>query len=177
MIFTERALWTMLHGVGLGGIVLLTFSGAFYSLWSLRSANGNANAAHQPANFFASTTTLMAVALWAAMLVALFIVFPAYRAAPPEGATDLTLYPRSLLRADPNLAWGHSFAMEAKEHLPWSSSMIMTAIAYIAVRYNSNLRRHPKILNLLIILLLISCGVIMFVGLMGVFVNKLAPLQ
>ena len=40
------------------------------------------------------------VKLIAFLSVGTYIVFPAYRAPPPEGATDLTPYPRALLLAN-----------------------------------------------------------------------------
>ena len=39
----------------------------------------------------------MAALAWLTVLSGAYIIYPWYRAAPPQGTTDLTGYPRSLL--------------------------------------------------------------------------------
>src|SRR5690606_2195279 len=72
--------------------------------------------------------------LWLTVLVGTFIVFPLYRLPVPEGVTDLSQHPRALLVGSPPLAWLHGFAMELKEHVPWTTAMIATAVAFVTVR-------------------------------------------
>lgn len=110
--------------------------------------------------------------LWLAVLVGTYIIFPPYRATPPDGVTDLSQYPRSLLLANPDTAWLHAFAMESKEHMPWIASMLATAVAFVSVRYQSTLLRDAQLRNMAMILLTVSFALVSFVGLMGIFVDK-----
>ncbi len=79
--------------------------------------------------------------------------------------------------ADAENAWLHSFAMEIKEHAPWVAAMLMTAVAYVSVRYRERLHRDAQLHALTATLLAISLAVVTVVALLGIFVNKFAPVQ
>ena len=79
--------------------------------------------------------------------------------------------------ANPSTAWLHAFAMEAKEHMPWIASMLTTAVAFIAVRYRRTALTTPAMRRLAFTLLAVSFAIVAFVSLLGVFVNKVAPLD
>jgi hypothetical protein len=115
--------------------------------------------------------------LWLAVIVGTYIIFPPYRAAPPPGTTDLSQFPRALVLASPDTAWLHAFAMETKEHMPWIASMLATSVAFIAVRYRGTALTNPSMRRMAVTLLAISFAVVTFVSLLGVFVNKVAPLD
>jgi hypothetical protein len=176
MLFTDRSIWTMIHGIVLGGAALMALSAALFSLYTMDTPHTDA-AAHGQSRSLARLTVFTAVVLWLAVLVGTYITFPPYRATPPEGATDLTQYPRFLIHANPDTVWLHAFAMEIKEHVPWIASMLATAVASVGVRYRSKLLREAKLRNMAMALLAICFVLTAFVGLMGIFVNKVAPLQ
>jgi hypothetical protein len=176
MLFTDRSIWTMVHGIGLGGGALMGLAAALFYLYAARSAEGTVRPATE-ARAFAAVTIFTATILWLAVLVGTYIVFPTYRATPPPGVTDLTQFPRALLLASPDTAWLHAFAMESKEHMPWIASMLATAVAFVAVRYRSGLLDSARLRNMAFGLLAISFALVAFVSLLGVFVNKVAPLQ
>ena len=67
--------------------------------------------------------------------------------------------------------------MEIKEHMPWIASMLTTAVAFIAVRYRRTVLATPSMRQMMFALLATSFAVVMFVSLLGVFVNKVAPLD
>jgi hypothetical protein len=115
--------------------------------------------------------------LWLTVLAGTYVIFPPYRATPPTGVTDLSQFPRALVLASPNTAWLHAFAMESKEHMPWIASMLATAVAFVAVRYRSNVLTSASLRTMAFGLLAISLALVAFVSLLGVFVNKVAPLQ
>jgi hypothetical protein len=115
--------------------------------------------------------------LWLTVIVGTYIVFPPYRATPPPGTTDLSEFPRALVLASPSTAWLHAFAMETKEHMPWIASMLTTAVAFIAVRYRRAALANPSTRQMAFALLAVSFAVVTFVSLLGVFVNKVAPLD
>jgi hypothetical protein len=144
MLFSDRSIWTMVHGLVLGGVGLLG---------------------------------LTATMLWLTVLAGTYVVFPPYRAAPPAGVLDLSQFPRTFVLAKPNTAWLHTFAMESKEHMPWIAAMLATAVAFVAVQYRSKLLTDTSLRNMATTLVAICFALVAFVSLMGVFVNKVAPLQ
>ncbi len=166
----------MLHGMAFTGFVIITFSAAAYCLWNLPLAYA-AGEIHQnkQTKHLSWITWLMAIALWLSLLIALFIVFPQYRIAPPQGQTDLTHYPRYLLLKNPNTAWLHTFAMEAKEHMAWIAALILTAVASMASS-SQHKKLDASVRSAMAWLLIISFGIVSFLGLLGVFVNKVAPI-
>jgi hypothetical protein len=55
--------------------------------------------------------------------------------------------------------------------------MLATAVAFVAVRYRSRMLQNSSLRTLSMALLVISLALVAFVSLMGVFVNKVAPLN
>lgn len=177
MLFTDRSLWTMVHGVVLGGAALMALAAALFAMGVLRVADRSDVATDNQSRSLARLVVFIAVVLWVAVFVGTYIIFPPYRTAPPDGVLDLSQYPRSLLLANPDTAWLHAFAMESKEHMPWIASMLATAVAFVSVRYRSTLLRDAQLRKMAMILLAVSFALVSFVGLMGILVNKVAPLQ
>lgn len=177
MLFSGPSIWTMIHGIGFGGAALLALSAALFAMYLLRHGRVVAGGTDDPSQPVALLTAFTALMLWLTSLVGTYIVFPSYRATPPEGTTVLAGYPRSLLLAHPETAWLHAFAMETKEHLPWIATMLATAVAFVAWRYRSKLLRDPELRRMSVTLLAICFMVVAYVSLLGVFINKVAPVQ
>ena len=177
MLFTDRSLWTMVHGVVLGGTALMALAAALFALGVMRVADRSDVATDHQSRSLARLAVFIAGVLWVAVFVGTYIIFLAYRATPPAGVIDLSPYPRSLLLANPDTAWLHAFAMESKEHMPWIASMLATAVAFVSVRYRSTLLRDAPLRNMAMILLAVSFALVSFVGLMGIFIDKVAPLR
>jgi hypothetical protein len=176
MLFSERSIWTMLHGIGLGGAALLGLTAAVFYLYAARPSADSGDSV-RGARAFAGVAGFTAVMLWLTVIVGTYIIFPPYRATAPAGATDLSEFPRALVLASPSTAWLHAFAMESKEHMPWIASMLTTAVAFVALRYRSTMLQNPSLRSLSMALLAISFALVAFVSLMGVFINKVAPLD
>jgi hypothetical protein len=176
MLFSERSIWTMVHGVGLGGAALLGLAAALFYLYAARSAQQPVGREAEP-RAFAALTVFTAVMLWLTVIIGTYIIFPPYRATPPPGTTDLSEFPRALVLANASTSWLHAFAMEIKEHMPWIASMLTSAVAFIAVRYPSATLRNASLRRMAFSLLAISFAIVAFVSLLGVFVNKVAPLD
>jgi hypothetical protein len=177
MLFTERSIWTMVHGIGLGGAALMGLAAALFYLYAARTSQGRHLASPNASSAFAALMLLTAVMLWLTVLVGTYVIFPPYRATPPAGTIDLSQFPRSLIQASPDTVWLHAFAMEMKEHAPWIASMLATAVAFVAVRYRSMVITDASLRNMAMSLLAICFALVSFVSLLGVFVNKVAPLQ
>lgn len=177
LLFSERSLLTMLHGIVLGGAALL---GIFAAMAVMRAVDSGATpmaGEDRRARSFALLTVFCAVVLWIAVLSGTYIIFPAYRATPPAGLTDLAAFPRSMLLGNPETAWLHAFAMESKEHMPWIAAMLATAVAFVAVHRRSMLLADPRLRSMSMTLLAICFALVSFTALLGTFVNKVAPLE
>lgn len=176
MLFTERSIWTMIHGIGLGGSFLILFSSAFYCLWNLNTEALPEAIAQRRCRFLSRLSIGLAVILWLTVLVGTFVSFPGYRVNPPEGASDLSMYPKAALKANPDTEWLHSIGMELKEHLPWIPAMLMTAIAYVTWRHADELVEEVRLRRFVLALFPLIFAVVSAVALIGIFINKVAPL-
>jgi len=177
MLFTDRSLWTMAHGVVLGGAALLALAAALFALAVMRAPDRADRSSDNQSRALAGLLVFVAIALWATVFVGTYVIFPPYRATPPAGLVVLSQYPRALLLANAETAWLHAFAMESKEHMPWIASMLATAVAFVSVRYRSTLLKDVPLRRMAMIFLGISFALVSFVALMGVFIDKVAPLH
>lgn len=172
MLFTDLSLWTMIHGIVFGGAALMGLAAALFSLRAMRTP-----ATPEESRTLSQLLLFIAATLWLTVLVGSYTIFPPYRVTPPEGATDLARFPRAFLLANPSTAWLHAFAMEIKEHVPWIASMLATAVAFVGVRYRSQLLNDAPLRKMATTLLAICFLLASAVGLLGIFINKVAPLQ
>jgi hypothetical protein len=67
--------------------------------------------------------------------------------------------------------------MEVKEHIPWIATMLSTAVAFVGVRYRSRLLSDGQLNGMATTLSVLSFMLVSFVALLGVFINKVAPLE
>jgi hypothetical protein len=153
---------------------LLTLSAALFHLGAVPVSAGP-----EPRQGRAVSLLLLATAilLWLAAISGTYLVFPLYRATPPQGLSDLSHYPRALLVGNPGTRWLHAFAMEVKEHVPWIAAMLATAAAWIAVRYRHVILSDRALRGTVAALTAIGFALVAAVALLGVFVNKVAPLE
>jgi hypothetical protein len=156
---------------------MLGLAASLFAMRTLAFSSGDGFGADRQARELGWLLVALAVGLWLAVIVGTYIVFPPYRATPPEGLTDLSQYPRALIRATPGFGWLHSYAMETKEHVPWIAGMLATAAAFIGVRYRTAVLRDVQLRNMVMALLAICFVLVSYVSLLGVFVNKAAPLE
>ena len=176
-LFSDRSIWTMIHGIVMGGVALMALAAALFALRTMRLTDPSSDAAQAQARSLAWLLIIAASALWLTVLIGTYVNFPPYRATPPEGVTDLTLYPRSLIQSNPATVWLHSFAMEIKEHVPWIAAMLATAVAFVAIRYRSRLLTDAALNRMTTTLVAISFALASAIGVLGIFVNKVAPLE
>jgi hypothetical protein len=166
----------MVHGIVLSGGALLGIAAALFHLYAAgRAAEVVDESASAKA--FVQLISLTAAMMWAAVLVGTYVVFPAYRATPPEGLADLAAYPRALILADSENSWLHSFGMEIKEHVPWIASMLVTAVAFVAVRYRGRLLSDARLRAAGLTLMAVAFALSSATGLLGILINKFAPLE
>jgi hypothetical protein len=177
---SERELWTLIHGMGLGAVFLLAFGGGLAGLYSLREKllTPEGVAERTPRLLYGSW--IMAIVAWLTVISGTFIVYPWYRAAPPEGIdrTDpaqLLDFPRYKLLADEATSAWHEFGMEWKEHVAWIAPMLATAVAFIVAYYGVQLIRRGEIRRAAMILLTLAFLAAGAAGLYGALITKAAP--
>jgi uncharacterized protein involved in response to NO len=175
MLFSNRSILAMLHGLVLGGGAVVLLILAVFWLRAGLAHDGNA-VSDRYATIAAWLTIGASAVLWLSVFTGTFIVFPMYRATPPEGVTALTDYPRALLMSNADTRWLHAIGMEIKEHMPWIAGMLATAAAFTARQHRTRLHDDAQLRRMTVAVLAIALVLVAFTALLGVFVNKVAPL-
>ncbi|MBZ0281712.1 MAG: hypothetical protein K8L97_13320 [Anaerolineae bacterium] len=182
MNITDRELWTLIHGMGFGALFLLAFAGGLAGLYSLRPQLVTAEGITERVSRLRWGTVIMAVCVWLTVIVGTYVVYPWYRAAPPEGidravqSEELSQYPRYWLLAGEETAQYHEFGMEWKEHVAWISPLLVTVVAYGIFKYGKELAAKPRARNIIIALFLLSFAVAGIAGALGALITKASPL-
>ena len=174
MALTAREFWTVIHGMLLGSLFLLAFGGGLAGFWSLRPEWVTQAGIEERLRRLTGGTWLMAIVAWLTVITGTYIVYPWYRAKPPEGTTDLVHYPRYFLLSRPETAEWHKFGMEWKEHVAWMAPILATAVAYVVVRYGRRLAEDRRMRTALMVLFVVAFGAAAAAGLFGAFINKVA---
>jgi hypothetical protein len=176
LLFSDRSLLTMVHGLVLSGGAMMAMAAALYALQAMALPERVAVPERQGRGL-AWIMVAVSVLLWLSVLGGTYVVFPLYRATPPEGIASLAAYPRALLMSNPDTRWLHAFGMEIKEHVPWIAAMMATAVAFVATRYRATLLADRSLRRLATAMMLVAFALVSCVALLGVFVNKIAPLE
>ena len=177
MSLTTREFWTLVHGMILGSLFLLAFAGGLAGLWSLRPEFVTAAGMRDRLRRLDWGVSIMAVVAWLTVITGTWIVYPWYRAKPPEGTTDLATFPRSFLLASEATAGWHEFGMEWKEHVAWMAPFLVTSVAFIVWRYGDRLSTRPRIRKAVITLFVAGFALAAVAGLLGALITKSAPLK
>lgn len=177
MSISIREAWTVIHGMVFGAGFLLAFAGGLAGLYSLRPEW--VTVAGIKERMFRMKVGLwsMAAIAWATVISGSFIVYPWYRAAPPDGTTDLSAYPRYFLLADPSTAEWHRFGMEWKEHVGWLAPIAATVVAFAVTYYGPTLAQKAGERRALLIFYILAFTTAAIAGLFGAFINKIAPIR
>ncbi len=175
MLLTIREIWTAAHGMIFGALFLLAFAGGLAGLYSLRPELVTPAGVRERLSRLKLGTIAMAVVAWLTVISGTYIVYPWYRAKPPEGA-DLSLFPRSFLKASPTLSGWHTFGMEWKEHVAWIAPILATAVAYLVWRYGPELATNDRLRRMLIVLFILAFSAAAVAGLLGALITKAAPI-
>ncbi|MEX1171965.1 MAG: hypothetical protein WEG56_05060 [Chloroflexota bacterium] len=180
MELTERELYTVIHGLGLGTLFLLAFGGGLAGIYSLRERLLTAEGVQERMPRLLIGTWVMAIVAWLTVLTGTFIAYPWYRATPPEG-TDLTDpaalvdFPRYLLLAQEKTAEWHHFGMEWKEHVAWIAPFLATAVAFAVMYYGAQLMRRGDVRRAVLVFFVLAFAAAGVAGLFGAFITKAAP--
>jgi hypothetical protein len=177
MLFSDRSLLTMAHGIALSSAALVGLAASLFAMVVLRAGQRQSGPTSRQARLLIGLLCVSTAALWLAVLAGTYGVFPMYRVTPPKDTADLAAYPRALLLAGPGTAWLHSFAMETKEHVPWIAAMLATAGTFVVWLDPIRALRDRSMFRASVVLVTISLVLASWTGLLGILVNKVAPLQ
>lgn len=175
MEMTARELWTMIHGMGFGGLYLLACTGAIVALG--RGSNPAGRATSNEHRFLQVYLLVMAVLAWLAVLTGAYVIYPWYRAAPPSGAVSLGAFPQRLLASSPSTAAWHSIGMEWKEYVAWLAPISVTMAAAVCLQYGRSLWNHPQLRKTIISFVLVSLLAAGIAGFFGAMLTKNAPVE
>ncbi len=177
MEVTLREGWTVLHGMLFGAAFLVAFAGGLAGLYSLRPEWVTVAGIQERMMRLKVGLWGMAGIAWATVVTGTFIVYPWYRAKPPEGTVDLSAFPRYLLLANPNTAEWHNFGMEWKEHVGWLAPIAATVVAFAVTYYGPSLAKRVGERRALMIFFIASFAAATAAGVFGAFINKVAPIR
>jgi hypothetical protein len=177
MEITTRDLWTLIHGMGFGGLYLLAVSGVLVELYRRYSPRAAAPITARDEGFLRVYMVSMAVLAWLAVLSGAYIVYPWYRAVPPAGATSLAAFPQRLLLSNPATTGWHNIGMEWKEYVAWLVPISSTMAAVVFFQYGRNLRKYPQLRSAVISFTLIAFLAAGITGFFGAMLVKNAPVE
>jgi hypothetical protein len=176
MEITARSFWTLIHGMGFGALYLLAGSGAIALLYRRFSADAPGTTP-QSDRFLGVYLATMAALAWLTVLTGTYIIYPWYRATPPNGTVNLAAFPRALLLSNPATKQWHLIGMEWKEHIAWLVPIAITVAAYIAIKYARDPGNHPQLriaVHGLVVISLLAAGI---AGFFGAMLDKNAPVN
>jgi hypothetical protein len=176
MSLTDREFWAVIHGLVLGTIFLLAFSGGLAGLYSLKQAYLTPEGVQERTPRLLIGAWVMAIVAWLTVITGTWIVYPWYRATPAEGA-NLADFPRFFLLADPALKAWHEFGMEWKEHIAWIAPMLATSVAFVILYYGAGLVRRQEFRWPLLLFFTLAFGAAGIAGIFGAFITKAAPVS
>jgi len=177
MEITARALWTLVHGLGFGALYLLACSGALVELYRFTTSSASPESTPGQERFLKVYLLAMVVLAWAAVLTGAYVIYPWYRAAPPPGTTDLSMFPQRLLMSSSRTTDWHSLGMEWKEHVAWFAPISITMVAFVFIRCGRGLKNHPQLRAAVLCFAVASFVAAGIAGFFGAMINKYAPVQ
>lgn len=177
MQISFRALITALHGMGFGMLFLLAFSGALIELYRLCTPERSSALSLSERKRLTLYLIVMVVLAWCAVLSGAYLVYPWYRAVPPAGITNFQDYPQRLLLSNPTTSGWHNVGMEWKEHVTWFAPIAITMVAWVFIKYGSDLSRHRQVRKAVLTFSLAALVAALIAGCFGAFLDKYAPVQ
>ena len=167
----------MIHGMGFGALYLMACSGALIELYRRYCSPLGPEITAGDEKFLRIYLTVMAVLAWLTVLSGAYVIYPWYRATPPEGTANLAAFPQRLLLASPGTSGWHSIGMEWKEHVAWLAPIAITMAAAVVSRHRRNLRNQPQLRSAILSFVWISLLAAAIAGFFGAMINKHAPVE
>ena len=165
----------VIHGLLLGSLFLLAYAGGLAELVNLGSEWATEAGIAKRVRRVILGTWVMAIVAWLTVISGTWIVYPWYRAKPPEGA-DLPTYP---LVAPFQTGYGRMAqirdGMEGARGV--AGAYPCHAVAYMVTRYGVRLAKDNQVRRAVIVLFSLAFFTAATAGLFGAFINKAAPIH
>jgi hypothetical protein len=117
------------------------------------------------------------VLAWGSVLIGAYVVYPWYRAVPPQGTFDLSMFPQRLLMSSPTSVGWHSLGMEWKEHVAWFAPISITTVAFVFIKYGRDLGNHRQLRSAVLCFAAASFIAAAVAGFFGAMITKDAPVH
>lgn len=188
MELTFRDSWAVIHGLVLGVIFLLAFSGGLAGLWSLRPGLVTIRGIQERFKRLYAGLGVMAAAAWATVITGTWVVYPWYReqlageefeACAGLQAPTAECSPRDFLKSNVSgntEAW-HGIGMEFKEHIAWASPILATGALLLVVYYGPRIVARPWLRTIILVMLVAAFAAAAVAGALGAFITKVAPIS
>lgn len=187
MEFAYRDTWAVIHGLILGVIYLLAFSGVLAGLWSFRRGMLTTAGIQERLKLLYVGLGTMAVAAWATVITGTWVVYPWYREKLAGSAYKLCegltrpsaeCSPRDFLKSNVsgNTELWHNIGMEFKEHIAWASPILITAALLLLMYYGPRIVARPWLRTMLLVIVVAAFATAVVAGAFGAFITKIAPL-
>jgi hypothetical protein len=167
----------MIHGMGFGALYLLACSGAVVEVYRFTTASTPSEFTSGQERFLKFYLIAMVVFAWTAVLTGAYVIYPWYRATPPLGMADPSMYPQHLLMSSPKTIGWHSLGMEWKEHVAWFAPISITMVAFVFIKYGRDLRNHRELRAAVLCFAVASFIAAGVAGFLGAMIDKYAPVQ
>ena len=188
MELTNRETWALVHGIILGAVFLLAFTGGLAGLYSLRPDWVTAAGIRERMSRLSLGTVVMACLVWATVTTGTFIVYPWYR--EKLAGSDLagckgaqlpteTCSPRDFLLSNVSgdtSEW-HKFGMEWKEHVAWFSPLLATVGAFLVLYYGRDLGKNKTLRWVTMAVFVLAFASAAIAGIWGALITKAAPVS
>lgn len=176
-MFSTPETWSLVHGLVLGGTFILASLGYLIALIDLGSMSSEGAGFARRIRTMRLAGWMIAAVGWLVVLLGTFVVVPWYRAAPPEGASDLAGFPRAYLLSEPDLSFWHVYGMEWKEYVGWIPPILMTVVAYAVSRSGPRLTQDRTLRFGLVLLVGVVFLTASLTGALGALISKVAPVR
>jgi hypothetical protein len=177
MEITVHSLWTLIHGMGFGALYLLASSGALVELYRFTTSSTPTASTTDHERFLKIYLITMVVFAWIAVFTGAYVIYPWYRATPPPGTVDLSMFPQLMLMSSPTTSGWHSLGMEWKEHVAWFAPISISMVAFVFVKYGHDLRNHRHLRAAVLCFAVASFVAAGVAGFFGAMLDKYAPVQ
>lgn len=188
MELTSREGWAVIHGLILGALFLLAFSGALAGLWSFRPGLITTKGLQERVKRLNVGLGAMAAIAWATVITGSWIVYPWYRAKLAgdkfEKCQGLELpssvcSPRDFILSNVsgNTEQWHKLGMEWKEHIAWGAPFLATSAFLLTLYYGPRIMARPWLRTAIIVMLVGAFAAAAVGGVFGAFLNKVAPIS
>jgi hypothetical protein len=165
---TSRAWWTTVHGVVLGGLLILSLGLVVLALSQLREESFTEEGLRRTLARLRLGMLGIVVVAWLAVILGTFVVDPWFHAHVPGS-------PLTILEARPHLVFWTDLVMEWKERISWISALVASVAAYLTWYYGDQLAWDRAARRLVVGAVSFAFVAAAAGGVMGLLLSKVTP--